>query len=262
SMIPGPKMMWQFGELGYDSSINRCPDGSISDNCRTDPKPLRWDYYQDTNRNALYDVYAKLLKLRTIPDYASTFTTSTINYNLGSAIKWENILSDSLNVIVLGNFDVVARSAIVTFPSTGEWYSYLTDSTANIASTSVNVTLQPGEYYVFTNKDVKETVLPIAWLSFTVMKSGKHVAELKWSTTDEVNDHHYEVERSVNGINFSIIATVSANSSQEYQYFDVTPLNGISYYRIKQVNKNGKYSYSPIEKINFDSKILWQVYPN
>jgi len=104
--------------------------------------------------------------------------------------------------------------------------------------------------------------LPIAWLSFTVMKSGKHVAELKWSTTDEVNDHHYEVERSVNGINFSIIATVSANGSQEYQYFDVTPLNGISYYRIKQVNKNGKYSYSPIEMINFDSKILWQVYPN
>ena len=43
--IPGPKMLWQFGELGYDFSINRCTNGSINENCRLDPKPIRWDYF-------------------------------------------------------------------------------------------------------------------------------------------------------------------------------------------------------------------------
>ena len=42
---PGPKMIWQFGELGYDFSINRCVDGTINNNCRLDNKPIRWDYH-------------------------------------------------------------------------------------------------------------------------------------------------------------------------------------------------------------------------
>ena len=45
-MLPGPKMIWQFGELGYDYPINYCGNGTINDACRTDPKPIRWDYYQ------------------------------------------------------------------------------------------------------------------------------------------------------------------------------------------------------------------------
>jgi glycosidase len=262
SMIPGPKMMWEFGELGYDFSINRCIDGSISDNCRTDPKPVRWDYYEDADRKALYDVYSKLLKLRTTENYDSAFTTGAINDDLGSAIKWESISGDSLKVMVLGNFDVVVESATVTFPSTGIWYSYLTDSTTNIASTSVNVTLQPGEYYVFTNKGVKEIILPVEWLSFSVNKTGRQMAELRWSTASEVNNHHYEVERSANGINFSAIVTLPVNKSHNYQYTDVNPLNGINYYRIKQVDRDGKYSYSSIEKASFDNKTSWQVFPN
>lgn len=42
--IPGPKMLWQFGELGYDYSINYCINGTVNNNCRLDPKPVRWDY--------------------------------------------------------------------------------------------------------------------------------------------------------------------------------------------------------------------------
>ena len=42
--IPGPKMIWQFGELGYDYSINHCANGTINNNCRLDAKPIRWDY--------------------------------------------------------------------------------------------------------------------------------------------------------------------------------------------------------------------------
>jgi hypothetical protein len=46
--LAGPKMIWQFGELGYDYSINRCENGSVSSDCRTSPKPVVWDYYEDS----------------------------------------------------------------------------------------------------------------------------------------------------------------------------------------------------------------------
>jgi hypothetical protein len=45
--VPGPKMLWEFGELGYDFSINYCTRTVLINNsCRVDPKPIRWDYLQ------------------------------------------------------------------------------------------------------------------------------------------------------------------------------------------------------------------------
>jgi 1,4-alpha-glucan branching enzyme len=156
AMIPGPKMLWQFGELGYDYSINTCTNGTIdpTGNCRTDDKPIRWDYYQDANRRALYNVYAKLLDLRDIPDYLSTFTSGNIQYNLTGAVKTLNITSDSLDIVVVGNFDVVSHTGTLNFPSTGTWYEYLKDSTYQVTTASQNINLQPGEYYVFLNRNV------------------------------------------------------------------------------------------------------------
>jgi 1,4-alpha-glucan branching enzyme len=62
--IPGPKMLWEFGELGYDQSINRCEDGSISEDCRLSPKPVKWDYLNDNDRERLFQHTADLLRLR------------------------------------------------------------------------------------------------------------------------------------------------------------------------------------------------------
>src|SRR4030095_12964333 len=58
---PGPKMLWEFGELGYDLSINRCTNGTINNSCRLDPKPPHWEYNSNADRKALYDVYADLI---------------------------------------------------------------------------------------------------------------------------------------------------------------------------------------------------------
>jgi hypothetical protein len=262
SMQPGPKMLWQFGELGYDYSINTCTDGSINNNCRTDPKPIRWDYYHNANRQALYNVYSELLRLRTTPNFLSTFTTGTINYDLSGSIKWESVSSDSLKIIVMGNFDVVAKTGTVTFPSTGTWYSYLTDSITNVGSTSVNITLQPGEFYVFTNRNLRSIALPVTWLDFTAQKTDKHAVDLKWSTATEINNDHFEIQRSTDGTSFSTIGSVLASNKRAYLFTDIKPLS-TNYYRIKQIDKDGKYSYSSIIKITFDNNnILLQVYPN
>ena len=77
AMIPGPKMIWQFGELGYDYSINTCSDGVTIDpaNCRLSTKPIRWDYYNNAGRKSLYNVYAQLLALKETPKFLTTFTS-------------------------------------------------------------------------------------------------------------------------------------------------------------------------------------------
>ncbi|MEP6464756.1 MAG: alpha-amylase family glycosyl hydrolase [Parafilimonas sp.] len=266
AMQPGPKMLWQFGELGYDLSINRCANGTISDACRTDPKPPHWEYLTDPNRKALHDVYANLIHLKTYPDYSSTFINGAVVYNLSDTIKWESISGANLQVMVMGNFGVNAKTATVTFPSTGKWYSYLGSSTISISSTSYAVTMQPGEYYVYTNKDVKEKVLAVNWLSFTAQKTDAHSVLLNWSAESDGNNDRFEIERSNDGISFAKIATINAvatSGAQHYSYPDNNPLNGISYYRIKQIDKDGSYQYSSIQKINLaDAVKQWNIYPN
>jgi 1,4-alpha-glucan branching enzyme len=169
AMEPGPVMLWEFGELGYDYSINTCADGvTVNPNCRTDPKPLRWSYLQDARRKNLLNVYQALLRLRNQPAYLSTFTTgSTLNYSTGGNFKWLSLASSALNIVVVGNFDVVPANATVTFPAPGQWYSYLTDTSISVTNVSYNITLQPGEYYVFTSINLRALALPVQWLNFS-----------------------------------------------------------------------------------------------
>lgn len=160
AMIPGPKLLWQFGELGYDYSINTCSDGITIDanNCRLSPKPIKWDYYTNANRRSLYNVYQQMIALKLSPNYLGTFTTSNSTYDFTGSVKWLKLVTDSLNVMVLGNFDVVSNSATVSFPNSGTWYSYLTGATRSATGVAETISLQPGEYYVYTNKDVRNTV--------------------------------------------------------------------------------------------------------
>lgn len=161
AMIPGPKMMWQFGELGYDYSINTCSNLSVDATgaCRLSDKPIRWDYYNNANRKALYNQYAQLYKLRNTPNYIGTFTTGAITTNLSGAFKTLTVIGDSLSVVVIGNFDVTTQTGSVTFPSAGTWYSYLTNSIHTATGASENITLQAGEYYVYTNKNINNLVV-------------------------------------------------------------------------------------------------------
>jgi hypothetical protein len=160
AMIPGPKMMWQFGETGYDYSIGTCENLTIdANNCRTSPKPIKWDYYTNPNRKALYDVYSALLRLKITPAYSSTFITNNVTWSLSSAFKWMTLNEPALRVMVIGNFDIQAQTGTVTFPVAGTWYSYLTGTTFTATGAAQSLLLQPGEYYVYTDKNVSGTVV-------------------------------------------------------------------------------------------------------
>ena len=159
--LPGPKMIWQFGETGYDFSINHCPNGTTSNNCRTDPKPIRWDYMADFNRRRLYEVNAALLKLRVHSLYRDGFVSNRITNQLSTPVKWLKLNTDTSNLMVIGNFDVTSATAQVVFPNAGTWYDYLTGQTITATGSAQSITLQPGEYHVYLNRNITNILTPV-----------------------------------------------------------------------------------------------------
>lgn len=157
AMAPGPKMLTEFGELGFDYSINWCTNGTVdgSGGCRLTPKPIRWDYLQDTSRVQLHNVYAAMLQLRAA--YPGLAVPSSLNYSLTGPLKSMQLVSDSLSVTVIGNFDVVGSTGNVSFPSAGSWYDYLTGAAYTATGSPQSITLLPGEYHVYVNKKLSDT---------------------------------------------------------------------------------------------------------
>ncbi len=94
--------------------------------------------------------------------------------------------------------------------------------------------------------------LPVNLLGFNAVKQGG-VVKLDWQTSEEVNNKYFDVEKSSDGIHFSKIGQVEGtnNSNQilKYSYIDPFLVNGISYYRLKQVDFNNDFSYSPLVSI-------------
>ncbi len=144
--IPGPKMIWQFGERGFDYSINwPCMDGS----CRTDPKPSRWDYMDDPNRKHLYFTWKALIDLK---DTLSLFETSNYDMSVSTSQKRIRLTSPSLSMVIIGNFDVKESSINPDFYSTGKWYDYLSGSEIEVTNIADPITLQAGEFRIYTDK--------------------------------------------------------------------------------------------------------------
>ncbi|MEO6682157.1 MAG: alpha-amylase family glycosyl hydrolase, partial [Ginsengibacter sp.] len=247
--IPGPKMIWQFGEFGYDYSINYCENnGTINSNCRLNNRPVRWDYFQNPNRKKLYDTYSKLLKLRQHPSFQNTFITNITEQSLGGDFKWIKLGATSGKVVVIGNFGVVPQTGSVTFPSAGMWYDYMNGTTFNATGSSQSFTLQPGQYFVYTSSNA---VLPVTLTSFEGMRIGNENL-LIWKVEDEKNLSHYELEISSDGQNFQKIASVIAALKSVYNYSDTDADSHAPawFYRLKMVDKDGKFALSSVVKIN------------
>lgn len=160
--IPGPKMFWQFGELGYHFSINRCPDGSINNDCRLANKPLPWAWLSDPKRKSVYDTYARLIKLRFHPLYREVFMTGNVERSLSGAFKWLVLRSaqDSSDLVVVGNFDLTTQTGNVNFPTAGTWYDVFNNTTLSaVAGTPQAFSLQPGEFRVYANRNVNNIAI-------------------------------------------------------------------------------------------------------
>lgn len=141
--VPGPKMIWQFGELGYDISIDY--------NGRTGKKPIHWEYYNSTDRKKLYQVFSHLNKLK--KEY-EVFSTPNFDYNIVGAQKWIKLDGAEMDVVIVGNFDVNYANLTVDFPSTGKWYEYYSKDSITLTSTNKTFNLGPAEYRLYSSQKI------------------------------------------------------------------------------------------------------------
>lgn len=162
--IPGPKMLWQFGELGYDLPINLCSDGTtIDDGCRTSAKPVKWEYYDEEDRKEVYKTIQALTELKkTYKVFETGIFSMTSGNSLIKQLKVRNkddvsdpTNEDEMSVYVVANFDVESKTVEAQFPYTGSWYRYFKGGfEENVEDKRMSITLKPGEFRVYTNVNI------------------------------------------------------------------------------------------------------------
>ncbi|MDO7851978.1 DUF4961 domain-containing protein [Hymenobacter convexus] len=160
--VPGPKMVWQFGELGYDKSIFMCSNGTVptpypNDQCKLSAKPDVWPYYQNANRRQLFEVQRALINLKKKEPVFENPTSYT--QSLAGAGKTIHLSDANTKVTIVGNFDVVSTTVDPAFQSTGKWYNYLTGDSITVSNVNALLTLQPGAYAVYTSRRIRRATL-------------------------------------------------------------------------------------------------------
>ncbi len=171
TLIPGPKMLWQFQELGYDYSINYCSNGKISDECRTYEKPIPWSlgWDKDPDRWAAYEKSGKIISLRTKnPEIfrAENFTSVNLtgaNWDkprrMDISYKDETDANKNIDIIVLANFSATSNiSTAADVPTVGTWINYLTGEEINFRRKDKVITLKPGELLILTSRKLENIV--------------------------------------------------------------------------------------------------------
>lgn len=160
--VPGPVMIWQFGEQGYDISINY--------NGRTGPKPIKWEYLGETERNRLHGVVSALTHLRNNYEVFQTtdFQLRVNNANPQNRVKSIQLNDPAMNVNVLGNFDVWDFSIVPYFQHTGVWYEYFSGDSLEVTDALTPILLTPSEYRLYT--DVKLPAPPAGYIQTTGLR--------------------------------------------------------------------------------------------
>lgn len=164
-LIPGPKMIWHFGELGWDNSIFTCNNNSVNTDtdaaagdCKLDTKPQpQWvnNWLGNSNRNKIYNDWAKMITLKKVePVFSGTATISNAN-SLAVNIKITNsnlTLAQLKDVLILANFDTTSQNVATGFPYIGTWYNLMDNTSITVTNVSAPINLAPGEYRIYGNK--------------------------------------------------------------------------------------------------------------
>jgi len=146
--IPGPKLFWQFGETGYDYSINY---PCMTDACRTNPKPIRWDYLNDDRRLNVYKVFQALINIK--KDF-EVFSTNDFTLDVSGYGKKIVLRHPTMDVVVIGNFWVSPLNITANFTQTGKWYNFFSGDSIDVLDINTQFLLEPGEFHIFSTSQL------------------------------------------------------------------------------------------------------------
>ena len=222
-LIPGPKMIWHFGELGWEKSIFTCNDNSVNTDfdaiggdCKLDTKPQpQWtsNWLGDSNRNKIYNDWAKMITLKkTEPVFLGTATmanTATLTVNI--KITNSSLTSAQLkDVVILANFDTVAQNMIPGFQYAGAWYNLMDNSTINVADVNAPINLAPGEFRIYGNKQAN--------LAIEDFEKGNQLSLHPNPVADYFTLGFITSKVEIYSITGQLVKTFNTNGNADYQF--------------------------------------------
>lgn len=227
---------------------------------------------QNTSDNILVTVDAN-----SGPFLISTGNTTT-NWNEGDNvnISWDvantnqapiNVSEVNIWLSIDGGNNFTIKLAGLT-PNDGSEVVQLPLFNNTIPNARIKVEAIGNIFFDINNANITiDGTLPVSWLSMSAEKSGTQSSLIKWSTANEINNNYFEIERSTDGSRYASIARIAAGSNpnqvQQYSFNDVRLPMGTFLYRIKQVDKDGKFSYSKTAQVTIDANgVNWILVPN
>jgi hypothetical protein len=187
------------------------------------------------------------------------------------AVNLSDVSNSTAGAVIKVMFGLPGSNVNATdiYSATGSSLQYVDDNLANLATGYYYIDVTNGSSRMvtapvwYTRTDLG--ALPITFSSFTAQKQNKTV-KLNWTTEQEFNSSHFIIERSADGRTWQSLASMAAagnsNNHLEYTAYDNLPLNGTSYYRIKEVDKDGRLQVSVVRPVNFDAGYSITVAPN
>lgn len=185
-----------------------------------------------------------------------TITPDAAGANIVATFSW--LTADQASA-----FDPASATSVIRYNGS-TWVG----SNATIAGTGVSATPYTATASGFTTFGnftiINTTVLPLNLQSFNAALNIDRV-NVAWATTNEINTKSFEIEKSADASNFFTIGVVTSHKSSTintYTFIDISPLDGLSYYRLKMIDKDGSFTYSKIETINKLLTIKFTAFPN
>ena len=247
-LVPGPKMIWHFGELGNNQSIYTCANGTVNDegtffpgDCKLDTKEqVQWtqNWLSDTRRTAILSDWSKFISLKTSePVFSSDFAISPDGSNIRQRLYVYNNTFPTTqlrNVVVIANFSVGNQSInpsfptdVYTYPMT--WYNLMDNTPVTITSPTATIALAPGQFRVYGNKPSTLSSNDLEMIKNEVMIYPNPTRNSFALSADVTLVEIYNITGQI---------IKSFNNATSNQQFDITDLEtGI--YLIKLTDNNG-----------------------
>jgi hypothetical protein len=226
-LVPGPKMIYHFGELGWDLSIFSCNSGTVNTpsdattgDCKLDTKPQpQWEnnWLGDSNRNNVYSDWAKMIAMKiNEPVFSGIATISSASLTPTIKISNSSLTSDQLkDVLILANFDLAAKNVPTGFPYVGTWYNLMDNTSIVVTDVNAPISIPAGGFRIYGNK--------IASLAIANFEKQDEVYLYPNPATNYFTLNTATSKVQIFSVSGQLMKSFSANNNESYQY----PINDL-----------------------------------
>ena len=255
AMVPGPKMIWHFGELGMENSIFTCNNGTVNlpgdgdgnGDCKLDTKPQpQWmeNWLTDAIRGAIYTDWSRLHALKiNEPVFEGDYTIDSGDFTPRIDVFDASLPNTVLrNVIIFANFDVTTQSVDTNFPAgvAATWYDLMDPSgNTTVSNSTASISIPAGQFRILGNQQAQAlSIDEEALLGFSIYPNPT-------TTSFSVNTYVSDIE--VYDLSGKLVKSFKGEFNRT-DTFNISSLN-TGMYIVKVENSNNQVKTSKLVKL-------------